>query len=234
MHHQRSALAATVTASIGQPSAGMNVRCPSERLEHAAGDQRRRAARSSPGSGRSRTRRRRGAAGSVACRADTTSSATRSHGDDAQQHPVNDHGVTTAAARARRSPRDRARSSGRGSPAGGRSASLIISRMCSTDAEDMLPTSARDRRLAATAPSGSFRARCTASITFGPPGWQIQLADVVDGQAVLGEETGDAVGQAALDHGGRARSSARCGSSRRSAASRARRRCRGRPRCGMR
>ena len=59
---------------------------------------------------------------------------------------------------------------------GGRSVSLIISRMCSTDAEDMLPTSARDRRLAATAWSGSFSARCTASITLGPPGWQIQLA----------------------------------------------------------
>ena len=96
-------------------------------------------------------------------------------GDDAKQHPEHVE-VTTAAAQVRRSPLGRGRSSGRREPAAGVRCSPIISRMCSTDAEDRLPTSARERRLAASALSGSFRARCTASRTFGPPGWQIQLA----------------------------------------------------------
>ena len=40
MHHQRSAFAATTTAIIGQPSAGMNVRCADQRLHHAPDEQR--------------------------------------------------------------------------------------------------------------------------------------------------------------------------------------------------
>ena len=69
----------------------------------------------------------------------------------------------------------------------------------------MLPASDRDRRLAARALSGSLSARCAASSTFGPPGWQIQRPDVVDGQAVLAEEGGDAAVQPALDHLGELR-----------------------------
>ena len=41
----------------------------------------------------------------------------------------------------------------------------------------MVPRSAAlMSRAAATALSGSLSDRCTESITFGPPGWQIQLA----------------------------------------------------------
>ena len=89
-----------------------------------------------------------------------------------------------------------------GDPAGGRSVSLIISRMCSTDAEDMLPTSARERRLAATALVGQLQRPLHRVDHLGAARVADPAGDVVDGQVVLGEEAGDAVGEAALDHGG--------------------------------
>jgi len=52
---------------------------------------------------------------------------------------------------------------------------MVFSRMCSTDAEDMFPASASERRLISTALSGSFRLCWMASMTFGPPGWHAQL-----------------------------------------------------------
>ncbi len=52
---------------------------------------------------------------------------------------------------------------------------MIFPRMCSTDAEDMFPASASERRLISMALSGSLRLCWAASMTFGPPGWHTQL-----------------------------------------------------------
>src|ERR1700758_3941065 len=66
-------------------------------------------------------------------------------GDHAQQQPVDDHAVyhrSRTSSALTPGPRPIMRP---GDPAGGRSVSPIISRMCSTDAEDILPTWAGER-----------------------------------------------------------------------------------------
>ena len=43
--------------------------------------------------------------------------------------------------------------------------------MCSTDDDETLPISARERQVSSSASAGSVRLSVIASMTFGPPGW---------------------------------------------------------------
>ena len=77
-----------------------------------------------------------------------------------------------AAAPARSRSPGPSRAACRGFPgAGGRSRS-VSSSTWSTDADDRLPTAASDSQVSRTASRGISSAVSSASITFGPPGWQ--------------------------------------------------------------
>ena len=138
----------------------------------------------------------------AALRVDTTSSATRSRPTSADQDREGDAGWSRAGPQQHqlgaeaRAPSPAAR---RGCPASGGRSRRCLSSTCSTETDDRLPTAASDSQVSATASRGTSSAASQRLDDLRAAGVADPPADVVAGQAVVGEEGVDVGAQVALD-----------------------------------